>query len=58
MRLSIAESKEHVTDLHIVETEIRHIQGENFYGEITFHFKHGVLQPIFNKKETKTIKQI
>lgn len=54
----VEESKENVSDRNIVDEEIRNLQAESFYGEITFNFKHGVLQPIFDKKQTKTIKQI
>ncbi len=51
------ESKEHISDLNIVETQIREIQAEKYYGSITFKFKNGILQPVCDKNGTQAIKR-
>ena len=50
-------SEVHVSDINIIETQVREIQAERYYGEITFGFTNGILKPICNKTGTKEIKK-
>lgn len=51
------QSENHIQDLRIIEEQIRYVQANKFYGNITFSFKDGILCPIISRNETKEIKK-
>ncbi len=45
----------HALDLSIVEGEVREIQATAYCGDLVLSFKHGALQPISRRNQTKKI---
>ncbi len=45
----------HTLDLSIVEGEVRELQATAYSGDLVISFKHGALQPISRRNQTKKI---